>query len=243
MLKQKKVIVLPSIEKLAEFVTGLLIEKINQAQAGQSITVALSGGSTPGKIFESVSLNDTGLVDWNKIKFFWGDERCVPPDDPDSNYLMARQCLFEQLNIPGGNIFRIQGEEEPEKEAVRYSRIISENVRVEDHLPRFDLILLGLGEDGHTASIFPDNTEMFNSTRFCEVATHPKSGQQRITLTGPVINNAKDIVFIVTGSAKSRIVAEIIHDNGKAGFPASLVKPVKGKLTWLLDEEAAKLLS
>lgn len=241
-MNQKRIIVLPTIEKLADFIVTLLSKEIAEKESGEFLSVALSGGSTPKKIFEHISSHDTGLVNWNKVRFFWGDERCVPPDDNESNYKMARLSLFENLNIPEGNIFRIFGEAEPENEAVRYSKIISENVSVEDKLPRFDLVILGLGEDGHTASIFPGNTEMFYSANYCEVATHPQSGQKRITLTGPVINNAKNIVFMVTGSGKAKMVANIVQDNEENGFPASLVKPENGKLIWLLDADAAKLL-
>lgn len=241
-MNQKEIIVLPTVEKLANFVTTLLAEKIAEIKDGEFISVALSGGSTPKKIFEYISSHDKELVTWNKIRFFWGDERCVSPEDNESNYKMARLSLFEGLLIPEENIFRIFGEAEPEDEAVRYSKIISENVSVENKLPRFDVMLLGLGEDGHTASIFPGNTQMFYSKNYCEVATHPKSGQKRITLTGPVINNSKSIVFMVTGPDKTKMVANIIQDNEETGFPASFVKPVNGKLTWLLDTAAAKQL-
>lgn len=241
-MNQKEIIVLPTIEKLANFVTTLLAEKTAKIKDGEFISVVLSGGSTPKKIFEYISSHDKKLVVWNKIRFFWGDERCVPPEDNESNYKMARLSLFEGLNIPEENIFRIFGEAEPEDEAVRYSKIISENVSVENKLPRFDVMLLGLGEDGHTASIFPENTQMFYSKNYCEVATHPKSGQKRITLTGPVINNSQSIVFMVTGPDKAKMVANIIQGDEETEFPASLAKPVNGKLTWLLDTDAAKQL-
>jgi 6-phosphogluconolactonase len=241
-MNQKEVIVLPTVEKLAGFIETLLTREIAETKDGEYISVALSGGSTPKKIFEYISSHDTGRMNWNKVTFFWGDERCVPPEDNESNYKMARLNLFENLHIPEQNIFRIFGEAEPDQEALRYDKIISENVTIEDKLPRFDVIMLGIGEDGHTASIFPGHTEMFYSTNNCEVATHPQSGQKRITITGPVINNAKNIVFMVTGPDKAQIVADIIEDKTGALLPASLVKPANGKLTWLLDTEAAKLL-
>ncbi|NWJ53004.1 MAG: 6-phosphogluconolactonase [Bacteroidetes bacterium] len=241
-MNPKEIVVLPTIEKLADFIETLLCEKIAETKDDEFLSVALSGGSTPKKIFEHISSHDTGLVNWNKVRFFWGDERCVPPDDNESNYKMARLSLFENLNIPKENIFRIFGENEPENEVIRYGKIISENILVEDKLPRFDLIILGLGEDGHTASIFPGNIKMFYSTNYCEVAIHPQSSQKRITLTGTVINNAKKILFMVTGSGKAEMVTNIIQGNEETGFPASLVKPTNGKLTWLLDVDAARLL-
>jgi 6-phosphogluconolactonase len=241
-MNQKEIIVLPGIEKLADFIVTLLSKKIAVIKDGEFLSIALSGGSTPKKIFEYISSHDTGLIRWNSIKFFWGDERCVRPEDNESNYKMARLSLFEKLNIPEKNIFRVFGEVEPGNEAIRYGKIIAENISVEKKLPRFDIMILGLGEDGHTASIFPGNTKLFHSLNYCEVATHPLSKQKRITLTGPVINNSRNIVFMVTGSDKARMVANIIQNNEEAGYPASMVKPVNGKLTWLLDAEAASLL-
>ncbi len=241
-MRHKEIVILPTIEKLADFITALLSSGIAEKNEGEFLSVALSGGSTPRKIFEYISSHDAGLVDWNRVRFFWGDERCVSPDDNESNYKMACLSLFDHLNIPVENIFRILGEEGPVGEAVRYGKIISENIPVENNLPRFDLIMLGIGEDGHTASIFPGYTEMFYSENYCEVAVHPQSGQKRITVTGPVINNAKNIVFMVTGLGKAEIVAQVIQGSDATRFPASLVKPVNGKLTWLLDTDAAKLL-
>ena len=241
-MNPKEIIVLPTVEKLADFIVALLSKEIAEPRNSEFISVALSGGSTPKKIFEYISSHNSGLVNWNKVKFFWGDERCVPPDDNESNYKMTRLSLFEKLNIPEKNIFRIFGEDQPDNEAVRYGKIISENVSIKAQLPSFDLIILGLGEDGHTASIFPKNTELFYSTTVCEVATHPQSGQKRITLTGPVINNAKDIVFMVTGPDKAKMVANIIQENEEPKLPASLVNPTNGTLMWLLDSEAARLL-
>ena len=241
-MNPKDIIILPTIEKLADFVATLLSEKIAEKKEGEYLTVALSGGSTPKKIFEYLSSHDTGLVNWKRIRFFWGDERCVPPEDNESNYKMARLSLFEKLHIPEENIFRVYGEADPGDEAVRYGKIIAENVTVENNLPRFDLMTLGIGEDGHTASIFPGNTGLFHSQYCCEVATHPQSGQKRITLTGPVINNSRNIIFIVTGSGKAKIIADVFQDNKETLYPASLVRPVNGNLTWLLDSDAAKLL-
>jgi len=241
-MNPKEIIVLPTVEKLADFIITLLITKIEETKNSEFISVALSGGSTPKKIFEYISSHDTGAVNWNKVRFFWGDERCVPPEDNESNYKMARLSLFERLHIREENIFRIFGEAQPETEAIRYSKIIAENISIENTFPRFDIMILGLGEDGHTASIFPGNTNLFHSLNYCEVATHPLSKQKRITLTGRVINNSRNIVFMVTGSDKAKMVANIIQEDEGSKLPASLVRPVNGKLTWLLDLEAAKLL-
>ncbi len=233
-----EIIVFPTIDKLAEYAAGLLNTVIAETADGEYLTIALSGGSTPKRIFNYISSHDKGKTDWEKVRFFWVDERCVPPDDDESNYKMTRLRLLENIAIPEQNIFRIHGEADPEKEAICYSNIIGGNVPFENNLPRFDLIILGLGEDGHTASIFPGNTVMFQSAKICEVATHPQSGQKRISITGPVINNAREVFFIVTGPNKADIVARILQDSN-TGLPASLVKPANGKLTWLLDADAA----
>ena len=237
-MDNKEIIVFTTIDKLAEYSAGLLNTLIAETADGEYLTIALSGGSTPKRIFNYISSRDHGNTDWRKVRFFWVDERCVPPDDEESNYKMTRLNLLQNIAIPEQNIFRIHGETAPEKEAVRYSNIIAENVPFENNLPRFDLIILGLGEDGHTASIFPGNTALFQSAKICEVAKQPQSGQQRITITGPVINNARQVVFMVTGAGKTDIVAQILQDK-ETGLPASFVKPADGKLTWMLDADAA----
>jgi len=230
-----------SVDELAEFAVSLLINKIAETSEGEFVTLALSGGSTPRQIFDYISSNDRGRINWGKVKFFFVDERCVPPDDAESNFGMSRHYLFENLEILDENIFRIFGENDPESEAIRYSSVICENVPMVDNFPRFHMVWLGLGDDGHTASIFPDNTRMFQSSRICEVALHPQSRQKRITLTGPVINNASEVIFMVTGSGKAEIVDRLLQQ-ANTGLPASFVKPEDGKLIWLLDKDAAKLL-
>ena len=178
---------------------------------------------------------------WIKFKVFWVDERCVPPDDPESNYGMAHHHLFRHVDIPKNQIYRIKGEYDPRSEQERYESILRENIPLKNGLPKFDLIILGMGSDGHTASIFPDQMELFNSENLCEVSEHPEKGQKRITLTGKVINNAHNVVFLVTGDQKAPVLSQIINDN-KQNLPASLVYPAHGLLEWYLDASAAKYL-
>lgn len=205
--------------------------------------IALSGGNTPVKIFKHLAEHFKGSVDWSKIKFFWGDERCVPADDDESNYKSAKENLFDLLNIPAENIFRIKGEEEPEMEAQRYSDVLQNELQMENGIPKFDFVLLGLGEDGHTASIFPYQINLFDSPNFCETAVHPISGQKRITITGQIINSANTTAFMAVGKSKAEKVYEIINKTGSSkAYPASLVKPNSGKLLWLLDKESAEKL-
>jgi 6-phosphogluconolactonase len=220
--------------------TVMISEKEN---TGNSFNVALSGGTTPELLYSVLGDHFSGAVNWNLVHFFWGDERCVPPENSDSNFGMTSRALIRKLTIPAQNIHRILGENDPEKEAQRYSREIRENTREKNGLPVFDLIILGLGEDGHTASIFPHSAHLLNSDKICEVAVHPVSRQSRITITGKVLNNADNVSFLVTGPKKAEIVASIINKHKSAlNFPASAIVPTDGTLKWYLDKEAASLL-
>jgi 6-phosphogluconolactonase len=180
-------------------------------------------------------------MDWERIHLFWGDERCVPPDQEESNYGMTQKYLLNFIDIPEKNIHRVKGEYNPEKEAERYSKDIVKGVSSENGLPGFDLIMLGLGEDGHTASIFPDQMHLLNSDKVCEVSTHTSTGQKRITLTGNVINNSKRIIFLVTGKSKAEILKKIINEKKKI-YPAEFIEPVNGNLDFFIDSDAAELL-
>lgn len=237
-----KIDVSKSIDELSDKVAKLLQSGADATE--NYFTVALSGGSTPKAIFNYLAQNYKDKILWNKIKFFWGDERCVPADHPESNYLMTKENLFDRIEIPAENIFAIDGDNNPAEEAARYSSIIKENVVMKDGFPKFDLVLLGLGEDGHTASIFPNQMELLSSSRICEIAAHPVTGQKRITLTGEVINNSAQIIFLVTGASKAKMIDTIINKkNDFEKLPALFVKPKHGKLIWMLDEAAASLIA
>jgi 6-phosphogluconolactonase len=205
--------------------------------------VALSGGSTPQLLFSLLGEKYARNVAWHNVHLFWGDERCVPPDDQESNYGVANEKFIAKSDIPLSNVHRIRGEDPPEIEALRYSVEIEAFTVKRNGKPSFDLMVLGIGEDGHTASIFPGHTILFASEKICEVAVHPETRQKRITLTGKVINNSAALVFLVTGKKKAGIVRDIIEDQTAAiNFPASYVNPVDGELSWYLDEEASSLL-
>jgi 6-phosphogluconolactonase len=235
--------VFPSPEELAERIALDLERMINRSlNEGKYFTLALSGGNTPKFLFPVIASRLNDSVSWEKVHIFWVDERCVPPDDPESNYGMAKQLLLDRINIPPENIHRIIGEALPPEEAIRYSTEINLYTSSGRNLPVFDLILLGLGDDGHTASIFPGNEWLFCSEKICETATHPISRQKRVTITGSVINNAMNIIFIVTGQAKSKVVSAILERKKGVSYPAAKVSPVKGVLKWYLDQEAAGLI-
>lgn len=225
-----------SREELAEQFAHFFSELVN----GQESTyVALSGGSTPGIVFEVLARDYQKSIYWDRVYFFWGDERCVPPDDEQSNYKMARTALLDKVPVPERNIFRIRGEDQPEEEARQYADTIASHIPLQQDLPCFDLIFLGMGDDGHTASIFPQQMELWDSDAICEVAEHPETGQQRITITGRVINNAKKVVFLVTGKAKAEKLREILReDDSPDRYPAALVGPSSGDVIWYVDREA-----
>ncbi len=205
-----------------------------------SFHVALSGGSTPKIVFEELAREYGDTINWSTIHFYWGDERCVPPEDAESNYKMTVEHLFSKIEVPKENIHRILGEAKPEREAMRYANLLEINLDRVASIPQFDLVILGMGDDGHTASIFPHQIELWDATDHCVVATHPNSGQRRVSINGKVINTAKEVAFLVTGSGKSEKVDEILNKkDGFEQYPASLVNPKTGNLTWFLDEAAA----
>ena len=207
------------------------------------ISVALSGGSTPRLLFRIWAEEYANKIDWNRIHFFWGDERCVAPDDEESNYGVAKMLFLDSINIDPANIHRIRGEEDPDLERMRYEQVIREQVGIVDgSLPVFDLIILGMGDDGHTASIFPHEPQLMNSERVCEVANHPQTGQKRITLTGRVLNSARRVAFLITGKNKAAVLEQVIHKSGDwEEFPAALVSA--NETDFYVDQAAAELLS
>lgn len=205
--------------------------------------LVLSGGSTPKILFKELKKNYSNKIDWSKVHIYWGDERCVEPESDESNYGEAFRLFISHLNIPENNIHRIIGENDPEEEAKRYSKEIVDNVSLVDKIPQFDLIILGLGTDGHTASIFPEQLEFIGSAKICKVAVHPITKQKRITLTRRVINNSKNAAFLVTSDDKSLILSEILNKKlGYKQYPASYINLKNGKLNWYLDKDSSQLL-
>ena len=229
--------------ELTEELAKELVLRINDSVKKKKIlSLALSGGSTPELLFSKLGDDFSKSVAWEYVQIFWVDERCVPPDNIESNYKMVNERLLMKIDIPLCNIHRIRGERAPEKEAYGYSEEVSEFTRSSKGFPVFDIMLLGVGKDGHTASIFPGNLELFTSDKIYEVAVHPVSGQKRITVSGKVINNAQLIYLLVTGTKKSEIVGRILNASESAqSFPAAHVDSVSGTVNWYLDEEAGRL--
>ena len=230
-----------SKQEVAKSFSKVLCSLINE---NDETRIALSGGSTPKIVFDYLATHFKDQIAWNKVYFYWGDERCVPPESSESNYKMTVDHLLSKINIPGQNIYRIKGENTPDEEAIAYGKTLASALPEEQGYPQFDLVILGMGDDGHTASIFPHEIDLWHSDEYCEVATHPESGQKRISITGAIINAADTVAFLVTGSNKAEKVKEIIHKEGNfKNYPATLVEPLSERLLWFMDEDAALLLN
>lgn len=230
--------------ELAEAFAAELAGMINKTlKQGAQFSLAVSGGNSPKLLFSILAEKYCTSIDWSHVHLFWVDERCVSPGDPDSNYGMTKQILLDHISIPEGNVHRMRGEDDPVKEAGRYTREILMHVKSIRKVPVFDFIILGMGDDGHTASIFPGNIILIKSDKICEVAVHPTSGQKRITLTGKVINNSDFVAFLVTGRNKARIIGDIYKKKPQfMNYPASFISPSHGSVAWLLDDEAGELI-
>ena len=224
---------------------GTYIKELIQCK--EQIHLAISGGTTPRLFFEKLAAcqkDASTSTDWTRIHIFWVDERCVPPGHVDSNYGMTRKLLLDDLKLPENQVHRIHGEDDPVKESRRYEHEIRSVFQEPAGMPVFDWIFLGIGDDGHTASIFPDRLDLIESKDLCAVARHASSDRFRVTLTGPILKNARRISFLVTGAKKSEIIRQIILEEPVAKrFPAFYIKPKNGNLDWYLDASAAKQLN
>jgi 6-phosphogluconolactonase len=201
--------------------------------------VAFSGGTTPARLFDTLATpRFRRRVDWGRTRVFFVDERCVPPSHERSNYRLAREHLLDPLRVPPANVFRMRGEDEPRRAAASYAKILREEFG--GRTPRFDLVLLGLGPDGHTASLFPETPALAEKTRWVAANPGPSPGERRVTLTLPVLNAGRRVVFLVAGADKARVVSTLLRKKpGYRNLPASLVRPTRGSLIWVLDEAAA----
>jgi len=203
-------------------------------------TVALSGGSTPKLMFQILADQFRDEVAWSRIQFFWSDERHVPPDHPESNYRMANEALLSNVPVASENVHRVHGENPNAADAAsEYEETVIAVTK--QPLPRLDLIFLGLGTDGHTASIFPGSEVLHETKRLVAAPYVEKFKSYRITMTLPLLNNGAAIVFLVSGAEKAEIVKEVLEGENK--YPAEAVNPTNGELIWMLDKEAAAYLS
>lgn len=226
----------------------LLIDLAKEAAAAnRRLSVALSGGSTPKTMFEMLSAAPlAGQVPWGIIDLFWGDERCVPPDHKDSNYRMTKEALLDRAPIPASNIRRIPAEKTPPASAAaEYQALLTDYFHLKPgELPRFDLVYLGMGDDGHTASLFPGTKALAETERFVVQNYVDKFQSYRVTLTADAINNGKRVVFLLAGEGKAGRLKEVLEGpRDPDRLPSQRIHPVDGKLTFVLDRGAASQLS
>ena len=249
----------PTPDALAEAVAEHIVECANAAiSAGGRFTLALSGGSTPKAAYSLLSTRDTrpmraGL--WGLTHILWGDERCVPPDDPRSNYRMAKEALLDRVPIPANQIHRIRGEDDPEKAAADYERTLRSLLgRHPERSDSIDLVLLGLGEDGHTASLFPGQPAVHETARWVVAVPgssrlpltghrSPDTTLPRVTLTPGILNRARNVTFVVSGASKAQTLQRVLEGPFNPDIlPAQAIRPAEGRLTWMVDEAAAGAL-
>ncbi|ASG05944.1 6-phosphogluconolactonase [Vibrio anguillarum] len=223
-----------------QVVETLANEMQRYSEQGQPIHISLSGGSTPKMLFKLLASEPYAqAITWQNLHFWWGDERCVAPDDAESNFGEANTLLFSQVNIPPQNIHRIRGEDDPQTEAKRFADEMAKVIPSVNGTPVFDWILLGVGADGHTASLFPNVTD-YEDENLSLVATHPESGQLRVSKTAKVLEAAKRISYLVLGAGKAEIVHEIYTTKAEdLPYPAAKVKSTTGETEWFLDSDAA----
>jgi len=211
--------------------------------------VALSGGTTPKSLYEMLATDRyAARVDWSRVHLFWGDERCVPPTDPMSNYRMVRETLIDHVTLPDANVHRIRGEDDPAAAAAAYERELRNAFRTPAgpprHGARFDLVLLGLGADGHTASLFPGLTAVSEQERWVTAAYVAAVSMWRVTCTPVVFNTAAAVVFLVAGPDKAAMLREVLEGPYQpALLPAQAIAPGDGSVSWLLDADAGANLT
>lgn len=228
----------------AEYVAALSAEP---AIRRQRFTLALSGGSTPQQLFRILAQPPYSLtLPWNDMHVFWVDERCVPPEDEGSNYKHARDLWLSHVPLPRSHIHRIKGELGPPAAAEEYAAQLREFAEIEQDWPAFDLVLLGLGEDGHTASLFPGPVPIaeLTETTLAVTARYQDRPANRVTLTPIVLNSARNLIFLVSGEAKAEALAAVLRDDADpVRWPAARIRPRRGLVTWMIDRAAASLLN
>jgi len=227
--------------KLSRHAVNLFIEQSTRSIIERDrFLVALNGGSTPTRLFQLLATDFRDKVEWNKIHVFWGDERCVPPDDAGSSYGQAKDLLLSRVPIPDSNIHRIHGEREPAEASRDYSLTLKGFASPPLHVPRFDLVYLGMGEDGHTASLFPGSPVNVFEPAMPVTAYYQDRPANRVTLTQLVFNSARMVVFMATGERKAITLAEVLSGRYNPElYPAQRIDPKDGELIWLVDEGAA----
>jgi 6-phosphogluconolactonase len=245
--------IVPDAEELSRVAAEEFVRQAAAAvQAKGVFTVALAGGSTPRAFYRLLAANGEAsfraCVRWDRIRFFWGDERHVPPDHADSNYRMVHEAMLSRVPVRPENVHRIRAENvDARKAAAEYEQELRDYFfprdMTLDEFPRFDLVLLGMGPDGHTASLFPGTDAVREQTMWVAAPWVEKLRAHRITLTAPVLNRADSVIFLVSGEEKAETLWEVLHGEYQPdALPAQLIRPRHGRLLWLVDRAAARLL-
>ena len=239
--------VLTTPQELFEAAAEEVIRSAQEAVAQRGrFTIALSGGSTPKSLFNLLATNAKTVLPWDRMFFFWGDERHVPPTDPDSNYRMADETMLSKIPVAAGNVFRFPAEN---PDAAAAAEAYEQTLRKFFHLkagelPVFDLILLGMGPDGHTASLFPNTSGLQEKSRLVIANWVEKLKTSRLSLTLPVLNAARCVTFLVSGTDKASVLKTVLEEDVPGEqYPSKLVQPTNGKLIWLVDRAAASALT
>ena len=238
-MAEREVIICPDTAELAHQSAARFCQIVNQSLPGSGrFAVALSGGSTPKHLYSLLASSGyKERIAWNHVHFFWGDERCVPPDHPESNFRLVQEALLSKIEIPAQNIHRMAGEGEPQAAAAEYEKHLQQFFGLErGALPRFDLILLGIGEDGHTASLFPDSAALNEAEHLVVAPFVEKLQSYRLTLTLPVLNHGAEDWFLVAGSSKAAAVKQVFSG---CDVPAAKIQLTDGKLIWFITQDAA----
>lgn len=242
----RTIVITPTIDELFVAAAKEVVQVVVDCRkAGRECRVALAGGSTPRGLYRLL----TGApyrtqISWDHLHVFWGDERTVPPDHQESNFRMAKEALLSQVPLPPNQIFRIEGEVPADEAAARYETVLQEQFNLSlGEVPQFDLILLGMGPDGHTASLFPGTPAVAESKTLVSAPWVEKLQTHRVTLTPPVLNAAKHVVFLVSGVDKATALQVVLEGPADpARYPAQVVNPPSGHMVWLVNQDAAGLL-
>ena len=244
---KRKIVVCQDKKELCQRAAELFLQLATQAVSVKGkFTTALSGGSTPRLLYSLLGSNRfQSRLPWSKLHLFWGDERCVPPDHPQSNYAMTRSVMLSKVPIPEENVYRIAAEKGASPAAAEYEQTLRKFFALaENERPCFDLILLGMGTDGHVASLFPGTAALRESRRFVTATYVEKLKAYRVTLTAPAINQAANVVFLISGEPKAPVLGEVLRGSYQpTRFPSQLIQPTQGKLLFLIDRAAASKLS
>ncbi len=236
----------PDLDTLSQQVAQYTVQLANQAIVTHGrFTIALAGGSTPKKLYALLAGEPyRSQIDWASVEVFWGDERCVPPDSEDSNFHMAQEALLSKVPIPASQIHRMPADQPDHETASQAYTAEIRRTFGTDGIPSFDLIQLGIGPEGHTASLFPHQASLHEQQRLVMPVTVPKPPPERLTFTPPLLNAARHVLFLVAGAEKADVVHAILEGEYQPDeYPAQIVRPTNGEVTWMLDTAAASKLT